>query len=341
MRLLNELLMRLAILSSLFAVGCATTPEGPGTDPVGTPEDPVPAKTGPYTVTSTVDFTPEVILPPQVELVVVTLREFSTNPARALIEVANQAGVPAVKLLYDAIPGVIKDRIEDFINGEIAKLKLGDKPITEYAGEIAALAEIALTQFALESELDLQASPATHRLTALDLSPTGLVDIRIPIGGLAGDVLTQRPTLSVAEGGQLALGEQHFGLNYGEYAWQGIEAASTALFGGGVRDTLGKAVNCPALAQNVASKCVLNVCVGHETELRAICEGGLDAIVGFSHARMAEQRIEAFRLASGAARLVDDDGDGVGDRIVDGVWDAKLNVGLGLRPVPATFLGAR
>jgi hypothetical protein len=334
--------MRIAILTSLLAIGCGASgfDGNGGGGPVGTPENPVPADDGPYAVRNTVDFTAEAILPPQLALVVSTMRAFEDNPASALISIADEAGVPAVEALYGAIPGVIKDRIEGFINDEIAKLKIAGKPLTEYAGMVADLAETALTQFAVDSELDMKGSTSTHRLTALDLTPAGL-DVRIPIGGLAGDILTQHPSVDVAEGGFVTFGEQHFGLNYGEYAWQGIEAASTAVFGQGVRDTLGKAMNCPALAATIADKCVLNVCVGHETEIRAICNGGLDAIVGLVKDRMTSQRLEALHFASGGARLVDEDGDGIGDKIVEGTWDAELNIGLGLRHAPATFEGER
>jgi hypothetical protein len=338
--------MKLSLVASLLAVGCGGAPgDGidPGSDPegpIGTPENPQPARTGPYQVRNTIDFTVEAIVPAQVELVVATLREFSVNPAHSLIVFADQAGVPAVAALYGVIPGVIKDRLEGFINDEVAKLKINGTPITDYAGDMAALAELALTQFAVDSELEMKAGTATHRLTALDLEPAGL-DVRVPIGGLAGDILTQEPTVTVSEGGFLSLGEQHFGLNYGEYAWQGLEAASTALFGGGIRQTLGSAVNCPALAHGIADKCVLNVCVGHETQLRDICEGGLDAIVNFAHDRMAAQRLEALHFKSGAVTLVDEDFDGVGDKLVDGTWDAELNIGLGLRYAPATFEGSR
>jgi hypothetical protein len=72
-----------------------------------------------------------------------------------------------------------------------------------------------------------------------------------------------------------------------------------------------------------------------------VCNGGLDAIVDFTHDRMAAMRLEVFHFASGNARLVDDDGDGYGDRIVDGVWAAEMNLGLGLRKAPATFTGER
>ena len=337
--------MRIAfpVLASSLAllVGCGLSDAGGDADgPVGTPEDPVPAKTGPYRLVTTVDFTIEAILPPQIEEVVVTLRDFSTNPAHALLDLAERRGVPAVGIIRAALPGVLEDKLEGWINDEIEKLEIQGKPITEYAGQIAMLAEIALTQFAVDSELEIGDAAAIHRITGLDLRPAG-IDFRLPIGGLAGDILTQTPDLAVAERGALSLGDQHFGLAYGEYAWQGIEAASKLAFGGTVRQTLGSAINCPRLAGAVADKCVLGVCVGHETELRAICDGGLDAIVDFAHDKLAAMRLDVLHLAQGRARLVDDDGDGIGDRIADGIWQAELNLGLGLRHAPATFSGSR
>ena len=340
--------MRTALPSSLLAasltasllVGC--TDSGPGGDggAGGTQENPVPAKTGPYQLVTTVDFTIEAILPREIEDVVVTLRGFSTNPARALLDLAERKGVPAVRILRAALPDSLENRLESWINDEIAKLKIQGKPITEYAGEIAMLAEIALTQFAVDSELALGEGGGTHQITGLDLRPAG-IDFRLPIGGLAADILTQKPDISLGERGAIELGDQHFGLAYGEYAWQGIEAASKLAFGGGVRDTLGTVINCPGLARSIADKCVLGVCVGHETELRAICTGGLDAVVDFAHDKLAAMRLDVLHFANGNARLVDDDGDGVGDRIADGVWQAELNIGMGLRHAPASFVGTR
>jgi hypothetical protein len=289
---------------------------------------------------TTVDFTIEAVLPRQVEEVVVTLRDFSTNPAHALLDLAERNGVPGVAILRGALPASLEARLEGWINDEIEKIKLQGKPLTEYAGQIAMLAEIALTQFAVDSELSIDGDTATHRITGIDLGPAGL-DLRVPISGLAGDILTQSPGIALAERGAIQLGDQHFGLAYGEYAWQGIEAASKLVFGGGVRQTLGAAIDCGRLAKAISDRCLLGVCVGHEAELRSVCEGGLDAVVDLAHGRLAEQRLDAFHLAQGAARLHDDDGDGVGDRISDGVWQAELNLGLGLRHAPAKFVGER
>jgi hypothetical protein len=327
-------------LSALLLAACGVSQPGGGDGTIGTPENPLPAKTGPYQVVTTVDFTAEAILPPQGELVVATLRDFSTNPAHALISIADKAGVPAVGTLYGVLPGVLKDHLEGWINDEIAKVKINGRPLTAYAGDLAGYADTALTHFAVDSELSLDGDTVTHRLTALDLTPTGL-DVRVPIGGLVGDLLTEHPSLVTAEGGAMTFGEQHSGLNYGEYAWQGIEAASVATFGDDVRTTLGHALNCPGIAHAIADKCVLGVCVGHAGELTSICEGGLDAIVNLAHDRMAAMRLEAFHLAAGTAHLVDADGDGVGDAIEDGTWQAELNLGLGLRHAPATFVGTR
>ena len=158
--------------------------------------------------------------------------------------------------------------------------------------------------------------------------------------GIRGDILTQDPGTHVAEGGFVTIDEQHFGLMHGEDAWQGIEAASTQVFGQGVRDAR-QGGQLPGLAANIADKCVLGVCVGHQSLIESVCNGGLDTVVNLAHNAMAANKLEAMHLISGTVRLVDEDGDGVGDKLVDGHWEAELNVGLGLRHAPATFEGER
>lgn len=324
----------------LLAAGC-TSDTPTDIDGGGTPEDPAIARATPYQLRTTVAITAEVVLPAQLADIVATLRAFSTNPARAMFDLAEARGVPAVAAIRAALPGVLEDRLEGWINGYIADVEINGTPITTYAAQIAALAELALTRFAVTSELVLDRNDtATHRLTGVDLAPAGF-DASAPIGGFSGDVLTQTPPLLVGPGGALDLGNQQFGLNYGEYAWIAIEVASTKLFGAGVRASLGTAVDCPALARTIATRCVLDACVGHQPELTAICNGGLDAVVDIAHEKLGALRFDILRLATGAATLVDRDGDGTGDAIVDGVWQAHLDVGGGPRMAPATFTGAR
>jgi hypothetical protein len=311
-----------------------------GTD-LGTPGNPDVAKTGPYKMTNHIDLTAEAVIPPEAEAWVSTLRTFSTNPARGLIQAADAAGVPALQALYDALPDQLTDKFEGWVNDQIANVQVAGHPITDYTAQVVAYFDIALTHFDVDSDFAIaDDGTTTHTLTRLDLSPTGL-HFGVPIGGVAADILTQNPDLQISAGGALAIGEQHFGLNYGQYAWDTIEAMSTEIFGAGVREALGAAVNCPGVAHDIANKCVLGVCVGHEGTVKDICEGGLDALVGFAHDGLTSMRIEGLHLASGTATLVDDDGDGVGDRITDGTWEAELNLGMGLRHTPAQFEATR
>ena len=300
----------------------------------------MPVQQGEYQVISNVNLTAEAILPPQAELVVATLREFSMNPAQAMINLASASGVPAVGVLNTVLPGPLKSQLEGWINDEINKVHIAGKPVTTWAGQIAGLTDAALSQFAVNSTLTLDGDQATHTLAMIDFTPAGL-DVMVPFTGLAADILTQQPQLFVAEGGALSFGDQAFGLEFGQYAWVALNLACTAQFGGDIRTTIGIAVNCPNLAQAVSTKCVLSACVGHKAELTAVCEGGLDAVVNKVHDEISKLNLSAFHFASGTARLVDDSGDGVADRIVDGKWDAELDLGLGLRHTPATFTATR
>ena len=336
-----RLLAAAVLLAACGTSGSATDPYGPG---LGDPANPVPqqgAEKGPYQVTTSVDLTVEAVLPPQAELVVQTLRDFSQNPAHTLIDLAGQEGVPAVATLYDALPSVLTDKLEGWINTEVEKVQIGGQPITTWAGDFAGVADTAFSRFSVDSTLDVEGTTSTHTLTMLDFTPTGVLNVKIPISGLASDILTQHPTIDVNEGGQIILGDQAFGLLFGEYAWNAVNAFCTQQLGGDIRTVLGNAVNCAGIAHTVANKCVLGVCVGHEQNLDDICEGGLDAVVNQMHDRFAQLNLEALHYASGTAMLVDDDGDGVADRITAGTWDAQLNIGMGLRHTPATFTGTR
>ena len=333
------------LLALALVTGCGTTDTSSlyGTG-IGTPDSPAPSQGkdgGAYAVTTKVDLTVEAILPQQAEDVVVALRDFSTNPAHAMITLAAQESVPAVGQLYDALPSQLIDQLEGWINSYIDKVSVNGKPLTQWAGDFAGLADTAFSQFDVDSTLTIEGASATHTLTMLDFTPTGVLNVKIPISGIASDILTQHPTIAVGAGGSLAVGDQAFGLLFGEYAWSAVNHECQNLFGADLRGVLGTAVNCPALAKNIANKCILTLCVCHETLIDQVCEGGLDAIVDQVHAKFSSYNIEALHYASGAATLVDGDGDGIADSITSGNWDAQMNLGMGLRHTPATWTGTR
>lgn len=322
--------LTLSLFTTLSLTGCLM-PSG-GDDDVAAGSGTDPTADGNYQVTSHIDITIEALLPQPAEGVVVTARDFSTNPAHTLISLADSAGVPAVGTIRDYLPAYAFGKLEGWINDEVAKLTIAGIPVTQVAGEVAARAETSLTQVSLESELTIANGSATHRLTVLDLGPTGL-DMQLDLGALPGDVVTATTTAKSSHG-VLTVGSHTFGLAYGEYAWRALEAACTAEYGAGLRETLGTAVNCANIANTVGNKCAVGVCVGHKAELAQICEAGLDEVVGRMHDKLATLRFDAIRFSMGTANISM-------QALANGTWTAEINAGQGLRRVPATFTAIR
>ncbi|MBA3464185.1 MAG: hypothetical protein H0T46_29790 [Deltaproteobacteria bacterium] len=330
--------MRLALTTLtalLTTTGCLhhgySSSDDDTSGPGGTTSHP-PVASGAYQVDSRIDITVEALLPQPVAEIVVTARDFSTNPAHTLITLADEAGVPAVGTLREYLPDYLEGKLEGWINDEIEKLTINGVPVTDVAASFAALAETSLTNISLKSELTIAGGMATHRLTVLDLSPTG-IDKQFTLGDLPGDVVSANTTATSTRD-KVSIGDHTYSLAYGQYAWEAIEAACTAEYGGGIRATLGAAVNCPNVASSVASKCVWGVCVGHAAELTSICERGLDEVVERIHDKFEAMKFDAIHFAAGNATVTS-------TGLAGGVWTAEINAGQGLRHVPATFTATR
>jgi hypothetical protein len=336
----------LSLTACIVDPGSSLDPSGSGSgsggDDVPQPQpQPQPAieADGTYQVSSQFDVTVEAVLPQPAYDLVITLRNFSVAPARTLLDLAEAAGVPVVAELRDALPSALESRLEGWIDDQLLAVTLNGEPITQVAAEIAAIGETALTQFAVDSELVIAGDRATHRLTTLDFTPAG-ADVTIALGELP-DEITSATTTAQHEGARLTIGDHTFGIPYGQYAWRAIESAVAAKFGAPTRELLGAAVNCPAVANAVASKCVLGVCVGHRAELTELCERGLDEVVAVARRKIEAIRFDAIHLALGTATLVDANTDGQAERLEGGIWTAEIDATQGLRPVPATFTAQR
>lgn len=321
---LSSSLLATSLAASLLA-GCADDP-----------------KTGPYELTSTVDMTSETILPRQIDDVVQTLRDFSAKPAVTLIGLADAARDPAITTLRSQIATTLLTRLPLWIDEEIAKVNIGGKTLPQFADQVAMITRASLTRFAIQSELTLDGAPS-HRIVGINMSPAGMDGLKVAFDPIEGDAVDQQPETTLGADGSLSLGDQKFSLAYGKHAWEGIDAASAALFGDAVRPALGAAVNCPAAAKTIAARCILNVCVGHEDIILQLCESSLDRLVSSVRTKLADIKVDSLHLTQGTARVVDSDGDGVGDQITEGVWKAELDLGFGLgaHATPATFAGSR
>jgi hypothetical protein len=344
------------VLASLLAAGCVipgvgtSGDDGDDTDGTGgtggsggsgmtQPLPPPPVASGTYRVTSTIDLTIEALLPESLFDIVVTLRDFQANPAHTIFDLAEDAGVPAVGTIRDALPWFLEDKLEDWINGYIAGITVDGTPITSLAGEVVALAETALTQFAIDSEMTIDGSSVTHTLTGLDFNPAG-IDAHITWDVTWNDITTTTATFRASRT-TATVGDHDFAIAYGEYAWRAMEQAFIAHHGLGIYDTVMAAVNCEGLATSISQKCVSGYCVGHKTELKAVCVRGVEEVVERAYRKFAEQRFDMLHFAAGSATLVDADNNLDAEAMTGGVWTAEINAGLGLRPVPATFTATR
>lgn len=314
----------------LTATACATEEPANVDYPagLGTPDSPIP-QDGSYSVASKLVGGFDAA---QVTTVVVDLRAFSANPARTLLA---QAGAPAQQLVA-ALPSTLRDRLEGWINTELDKIRISGNTVRQYSDQLVMITDATLTQFTLESLLEITPRGMTHTLTGLNFRPLGL-DIIVPVGGLKADTLMQQASATVAAGGTLTMGPQKFSLGFGAHAWQGINLANDALFGTDVATTLTSSVDCRAIAQVVATRCVNTACVGNAAPIEAVCTAGVAALMDTLRDRMPSFALDTFRYVSGTGRLVDDNRNGEAERIVDGAWDVEIDLGSGPRHLTGTF----
>lgn len=326
-------------------------PDSPAPEPEAPPlPDPAPDGAATYEVVSTFDVPVSTLLPGPAYDAVETLGDFRDDPGATLFTILDEAGVPGAGELRDALPGPVQDELDAMLTDAIESAEVGGTPASDHLDFVLAQSELVLGRFDVVSDLALSredkdgALAATHRVRALRIPAGGPVELELPEDPSLDAVFTleQHPDASVEDGTELVLGDHSFGLPYGEHAWMALDLAMHEAYGTDLRGALGEIVDCGSIAASVADQCILGLCVGHEQELTALCEQGLDLLVDEMHAQFSALRFDAIRLAHGQATLADGPvPDGRADALVDGVWQASLDLGQGPREVPATFTGTR
>ncbi|MBE7453113.1 MAG: hypothetical protein HS111_30865 [Kofleriaceae bacterium] len=298
---------------------------------------------GTYQLASTLDVEAQALLPGTAYQAVQLLEGLRDRPAQTLFALAEDAGVPYVDTLLAALPSALESRLYGWIDGYVQGVTTGDGTIAQVIDTVLTAAQADVAHVELASTLTLAGGAATHRLDTITLEVQGRAlsyDVA-PLAGV-GVELEVPVTAAVGDAGALSVSGHGFGVPYGKLAWRAIEDQVRARYGADLRGLLGRQVDCPAMAASVARRCVLGVCVGHEAELRAICEAGLDEAVAQVRSRVEAATVQPLALDAGAATMYDGAfSDGVCSSIEGGVWTARLDTGHGLRPAPATFTGAR
>ncbi len=276
------------------------------------------------------------------------------NPAGTLLDVAADAGVPALDTLQLVVPDALADLLEGWMN---AYLTAATSDAVSPHGEIVRLDDLirsVLLTWELRSELRLEADAGgTHAPLAIAFD---LLDTPVVIPVEATDPFTTatgvRATVSWPDGVESAarasVGDHAMGVPFGRYALQALDLALLAGWGAAdVRSMIDGVVDCAAMGRSVAGRCVGFVCVGHEAEVEAVCAAGLDEVAARIEARILALDYEAIRFQAGTATPEDvtlgaaEPAPATADRLVEGVWTATVDMGQGAEPATATFTAAR
>jgi hypothetical protein len=306
------------VMTGLVACAAEETPVGYGPG-LGEPGSPVPHGDA-YIVRSHVSVPLGI---PAVTAAIAGLQGFSQHGGTTLL--AQSADLPAIQAL-NTLPSTLRAKLDGWIDTELDKQKIGTMTARQGVGQIAVMAGTIVDNFIVESSLSIQPTGAVHSLTDLTFQPLGM-DVIVPIGGLAKDKLAQKPTATVGPGGELKLGDQKFSLAFGSHAWQAIDLGTIQLFGGGL-DVVEK-LDCNAVAQSVAARCVSTTCVGHASDILAVCQHGLTSLIDQLSAALTPVELDSLRFVSGTAHLTDPNNDGIADQILDGTWDTETDTGTG------------
>jgi hypothetical protein len=318
---------------------------------------------GKYELSTRYDLTTAGVLPDIASQTLKALSDLESNPSKTILDLLEAAKVPIVANLLDAIPDEVKAPFEGWFNDHVFKALFQDVPVTEQIAQLISDIAAIATKFEVVSALDLAptsdvgATTASHTLTGIGftiLSQRTVIDLPQNLGTLtradgvpstAVHIVERSPAV---ENGRLAVGDHGFGFPLGDFVLLGVDKLAQAKLGASnLRDALGKVIDCAGIANDVAGECIGPVCVGHESDIEATCNAGLDLVAAQVQDGLKALNFDVLHLAEGDADMFDAPApggatDGKIDRIDNGIWKAAFRVtAKGEQPITALFSGKR
>jgi hypothetical protein len=279
--------------------------------------------------------------------------DLAENPAGALLDLAEGADVPALGTLRLLVPDTLEAQLEAWMNASLETASVGGVAPVDELAELNALIESVLLRWQLRSELDLGDPLAgTHAPTAIafdvvDRPVVVMVDVTAPVTAATG----VEAALSWPQGpdgpARVTVGDHAMGVPFGHYALEALRTILDSRYGAPtIRAAVGQIVDCRAVAESVAARCIGFVCVGHADELEEVCSGGLDAAASQLEEKILAIDYRAIRLRSGVAIAsgvaLDPEGSlATVDALAAGVWTATVDLGQGEEDASATFTAVR
>jgi hypothetical protein len=268
------------------------------------------------------------------------------DPGTAILDFAEDAGVSELSTLRSVLPDALESKLTGWMNSYIKTAAAnGVSPYDRLVWLDNTIQALLLT-WVLQSRLELPlATLGTHTPVSLIFtSPAGPMSYPIDATALVTPGVGVSATVSWPggpDGAAVATISDHFmGFPFGRYALPALDAILLAEYGvPTVGAYLSDAIGCSGMADSVGSRCVSILCVGHEDELLAICEGGLSEAEKQIEAQILGIDYKAIRFQNGTATAV-----GVSisrpqdaTSMQNGVWNTSVDFGNGPEPATATF----
>jgi hypothetical protein len=321
-----------AALASVAACEVVEPPAPPTDEPVGygpglgTAENPIPQDHATYTVRSRIERDSSA----DVDALVAPLRAFSLHPGQAMLATATDAQLSELATLEANLSPALMSQLAGWIDAELDAVT-STTTARDIADQLADDVQTALTTFTFAGTMSFTAGRVTHTITGIEFHL--YLDAIVPVGGLKADSIVQQASVSVEEAGRISFGEHQFALAFGQHAWHAINLVSQTLYAAAPAAAIASHMDCGALAESVASRCIDTECVGHSAELQGICEQTVTLLASNLGSGLTTFDATTVHYVAGTAHLVDDDRDGLATAIADGVWSPELMLG----PARGTF----
>ena len=324
---------------------------------------------GPYAVKSHLDLAASGVFGDRVSDALMALSEMHDNPAGAILEVLSWFNIPVYSEVWAALPDFLKDMIDGWLNDALFFPLLDGVPAIDQAFQVGQDIFHLSRDLQLHTELSLKPPHAdgtmhsTHVITGIGFELWD-IDAVLPIPPELGALteaephahleLVSSPNPAMPQG-LLTVDRHTFSIPYGAMI---LEAAKYYIFEPAGADSLGgylvNVIDCDAVATNFVDNCAtdwlgswtcLSSYISHD-DAEAWCVDGLYGVAGVVEDALNSLTFDMFALEQGRAKMFDrgaDDayGDGIISELRDGMWKARISMGLEERVIPATFEGVR
>ena len=312
---------------------------------------------GSYELVTTYDVSSSPLLPGVIGGSLAALTNLTDDPAGTILAVLDEANLPVLDQLLAVLPDVLVDQLAGFINDFVFDRIVDGVPATQVLTDLVGDLSGILTRFEVVSVLELSpmdeagATSGSHRLSGVRFDWRG-APLLVDTPALLDELTVARDVTGLAtfggDDGVLGLDDHAFHLPLGDFAVLGIDLALQETFGvADLRAAVGAIIDCAALAESVATRCIGPICVGNQDTIQEVCESGLDLVVAEIEERITSIDFTEIRFSQGDAVLRDaaEEGgavDGLIDRIERGNWECSVELdAVGSVPLPSPFVGHR